>query len=100
MPDTILSSQDDFHTTITVAPSTPGREQPAIAGGSDITSDLDDPVTDDALIFSEIDRLLATAFAMAQHYERNSVSAAIMLAMRINRMDYEGRRFERSDRDE
>ncbi len=100
MPDTINASQDDLPIAITVADSALSRQQRTIAGGSGITSGLDAAISDDALVFSEIDRLLVAACAMAQYYERNSVGAAIVLAMRINKMDYDGRRFELFGREE
>ncbi len=37
---------------------------------------------------------------MARYYERSSVGDAIGLAIRINKMDYEGRRFELTRREE
>ncbi len=45
MPDTINASQDDLPITITVADPALSREQRTIAGGSGITSGLDDAIS-------------------------------------------------------
>ncbi len=100
MPDSIDSPHETFLVPVTDIVSTGSSLEPAIAGGSENTSALEAALTENALIFSEIDRLLATASAMARYYERSSVGDAIGLAIRINRMDYEGRRFELTRREE
>ena len=100
MPDSIHLPEEAFPLPITDTVSTRGSVKPTMAGGSEITSALDAATAENELIFSEIDRLLATASAMARYCERNSVGDAIVLALRINRMDYEGRRFELTRRGE
>ncbi len=100
MPDPMDPPQEYFPIAITDTVSTCSSMQLSIAEGSEITSALEAAITENALIFSEIDRLLATATTMAQYYQRSSVGDAIVLAMRINRMDYEGRRFELTRLDE
>ncbi len=100
MPDSIDSPEETFPVTITSTGSACCSAQPTIAGRPKVTSSLDAAIADNVLIFSEIDHLLATASALARYYDRTSVGDAIVLAIRINKMDYEGRRFELTRREE
>lgn len=47
---------------------------------------------EDALIFAEIDRVLAKAMAMARYFGQDAVENALALASRINRMEFDGRK--------
>lgn len=47
---------------------------------------------EDALIFSEIDRVLVKAIAMARYFGQDAVENALALASRINRMEFDGRK--------
>lgn len=92
MPNPIDSPQEAFKATIADLVPPRRSEGSTIAGCHEFTPPLDHAKSENALIFSEIDRMLATAAAMAQYFERPSVCDAIALALRINRMEYEGRR--------
>jgi len=47
---------------------------------------------EDALIYSEIDRVLVKAMAMARYFGQDAVENALALASRINRMEFDGRK--------
>jgi hypothetical protein len=70
-----------------------GHEIPSTSKGGPAPDQAPTTGTEEAaLIYAEIDRVLAKAMVMARYFGKDAVENALALASRINRMEFDGRK--------
>lgn len=89
------NSKNNAASAPTHSPANPHGTATSASKGRSVADQVAKTGTEeDALIYSEIDRLLTKARAMAGYFGQDAVENAIALASRINRMEFDGRKAE------